>query len=229
MLIRLMDAALTRVVRYLGLSYDIYALVSLAPLSDDYVSWSQSSVRPSALAYLLNDITVNRRRTIVEFGAGISTALIARLISAQPGKSLISFEHDPDWCQFLNDRLEHKGLDGVARVIYAPLRPCAGFPCEWYDVEVVRAALEGLAIDCLFCDGPPAYTQQRALARLPAVPTLAHSLSARCAVFLDDAQRHGERRIARIWQKTLGTRFRIYLLRGGFAVCVRGEHQHFIV
>jgi Methyltransferase domain len=229
MLIRVLDAATTRMVRYFGLGYDTSALLMLRDLTDGYVPWSQSAIRPSALACILNDITINQRRTIVELGAGMSTALIARLISAQPGKTLISFEHDPAWCDFLNDWLEQKGLDRIARVIEAPLAPCPGFAGEWYDVEVIRAALQGIGIDCLICDGPPAYTQDRALARLPAVPMMGHALAERCAVFLDDAQRHGERRVARTWQRTLGTRFRIYLLRGGFAVGVRGEHKHFIL
>lgn len=229
MLIRVLDAATTRMVRYFGLGYDTSALLMLRDLTDGYVPWSQSAIRPSALACILNDITINQRRTIVELGAGMSTALIARLISAQPGKTLISFEHDPAWCDFLNGWLEQKGLDRIARVIEAPLAPCPGFAGEWYDVEVIRAALQGISIDCLICDGPPAHTQDRALARLPAVPMMGHALAERCAVFLDDAQRHGERRVARTWQRALGTRFRIYLLRGGFAVGVRGDHKHFIL
>jgi hypothetical protein len=46
---------------------------------------------------------------------------------------------------------------------------------------------------------------------------------------LDAAERHGERCGARTWQQSLDPRFRFYLLRGGFAVGVRGDHKHFVL
>ena len=229
MLVRLLDATTTRLVRYFGLSYDTFALIALQALAPGYVPWSQSSIRPSALVCLLNDIRVNRRQTIVEFGGGISTMFIAELIKDGADQRLLTFEHDEEWSGFVNDWLERRGLAAIARCVHAPLGPCPGYDLPWYDVDVVRASLRGRPIDCLLCDGPPAYTGDAGLARLPAVPVLREFLASEFTIMLDDIQRHHERRIAKAWQRLLGVHFRWFFLRGGFALGVKGRHHHAIL
>jgi hypothetical protein len=229
MLTRALDAATTRAVRYFGLSYDTFALVALREFALGYVPWSQSSIRPSALVCLLNDIKVNRRRTIVEFGSGISTLFMAELIKDGDDQRLLSFEHDEGWAAWINDWLDRRGLAGGARCLHAPLRPCPGYDVPWYDVEVVRAALAGREVDCLLCDGPPAWASGSAMARLPAVPIVREFLAAEFAIVLDDIQRHDERRIVRAWQQMLGVPFERFFLRGGFALGIKGRHNHPVI
>ncbi len=93
----------------------------------------------------------------------------------------------------------------------------------------MRASLRGRPIDCLLCDGPPAYTGDAGLARLPAVPVLREFLASEFTIMLDDIQRHHERRIAKAWQRLLGVPFRWFFLRGGFALGVKGRHHHAIL
>src|SRR5690606_36365313 len=45
-----------------------------------YLPFSGSSLRPFCLNHILNDIVINNRKHIIEFGSGISTILIGRLI-----------------------------------------------------------------------------------------------------------------------------------------------------
>jgi hypothetical protein len=224
-----MDAATTRLVRYLGLGYDTFALVALQEFALGYVPWSQSAIRPSALVCLLNDIRINRRRTIVEFGSGVSTLFVAELIRDGEDRRLVSFEHDASWSAWINDQLDRRGLAAIARSVHAPLRPCPGYDLPWYDVETVRAALGERPIDCLLCDGPPAWDSRTAMARLPAVPIVRPHLASEFSVMLDDIQRRHERRIARAWQQMLGVRFQYYFLRGGFALAIKGDHNHPVI
>jgi methyltransferase family protein len=226
MLTRMLDAATTRLVRWFGLGYDTFALVALQNFALGYVPWSQSSIRPSALICLLNDIKVNRRRTIVEFGGGVSTMFVAELIRDGDDQRLLSFEHDEAWSRWLNEWLERRGLAGVARCVHAPLRPCPGYDLSWYDLEIVRGALPELPVDCLLCDGPPAWAGGSAMARLPAVPVVRDYLAGDFSIILDDIQRHHERRIAKVWQRMLGVRFQRVFLRGGFALAINGRHNH---
>ena len=229
MVTRMLDAATTRLVRYFGLSYDTFALVALQNFALGYLPWSQSSIRPSALVCLLNDIKVNRRRTIVEFGSGVSTMFMAELIKDTGDQRLLSFEHDEGWSASINSWLDQRGLAGVARCVHAPLRPCPGYDLPWYDVEVVRSALAERRVDCLLCDGPPAYASGTAMARLPAVPIVRDFLAGEFSIVLDDIQRHHERRIARAWQRLLGVPFRNFFLRGGFALAIKGPHNHPVI
>jgi hypothetical protein len=48
--------------------------------SGKYLPFTQFSLSPYALATVMNDVVVNRRQRILEFGTGISTILTARLI-----------------------------------------------------------------------------------------------------------------------------------------------------
>jgi predicted O-methyltransferase YrrM len=226
---RALDAVTTRLVRYFGLNYDTFALAALQGLATGYMPWSQSSVRPSALVCLLNDVRLNRRRTIVEFGGGISTLFVAELIRHSKDQQLLSFEHDEAWSGFLSQELERRGLGEVARCIHAPLRSCPGYDLNWYDIETVRAALAGRQVDCLFCDGPPAYAAAAGMARLPALSIVREFLASDFAIMLDDIQRHGERQIAKAWQDALDVPFRWFFLRGGFALGIKGRHQHAII
>ncbi len=229
MFTRLLDAATTRLVRYFGLSYDTFALIALQDFALGYLPWSQSSIRPSALVCLLNDIKVNQRRTIVEFGSGVSTMFMAELIKDSDDRRLLSFEHDEGWSASVNDWLDRRGLAGAARCVHAPLRPCAGYDLPWYDVEVVRRALGERAVDCLLCDGPPAYASGSGMARLPAVPIVREFLAGEFSIILDDIQRHHERRVARAWQRLLGVPFQHVFLRGGFALAIKGPHNHPVI
>ncbi len=229
MITRVLDAATTRLVRYFGLSYDTFALVALQDFALGYLPWSQSSIRPSALVCLLNDIKMNRRRTIVEFGSGVSTMFMAELIKDTGDQRLLSFEHDEGWSASVNEWLDRRGLAHAARCVHAPLRPCPGYDLPWYDVEIVRASLRERRVDCLLCDGPPAWAGSTAMARLPAVPIVREFLASEFSILLDDIQRHHERRIARAWQRMLGVRFQHFFLRGGFALAIKGRHNHPVI
>jgi hypothetical protein len=90
----------------------------------------------------------------------------------------------------------------------------------------VREAVAGRPVDCLLCDGPPAWASAAAMARLPAVPIMREFLAGDFSIMLDDIQRHHERRVARAWQRMLGVRFQHFYLRGGFALALKGRHNY---
>ena len=214
-----------RYARLAGKMYDLQALHLLRPyLPAPYTPWSKAALRPGAVACILNEIVVQRRRAVVEFGAGVSTLLIARCLRDCGGR-LIAVEHDEDWVALIGARLEAEGLDRVARVVRAPLaasrRSLDGSP--WYDEAVVHDALGDEPVDLMICDGPPAYGDDIRLARFPALPAVIDQLAPDCAIFLDDIDRGGEREIARRWGQLLGVPFAPYLLRGSFARAVRGR------
>jgi hypothetical protein len=100
---------------------EILAAQYLAPLSGPYLPWSRAALAPSAIATILNDIIINNRQVIVEFGGGISTIYIARLLAKHNSGKLITVEHDLDWLKILQDMLDAEKISERVSLVHAPL------------------------------------------------------------------------------------------------------------
>ena len=194
-------------------------MTQLSSLEEGYVPWSGSAIRPSALVSILNDIVINRRTSIVECGGGVSTLYIGRLLNQRGGR-LVTIEHDEVWSSMLRNILQEEELQDVVTVIHAPMSDShhALEGNQWYDERAVSEALSGQRIDLLLVDGPLACGPDIQLARYPALPFFAEQLDANATVVLDDIQRKGERRIARLWADEFGFHFDIRRRDGGIAI-----------
>jgi predicted O-methyltransferase YrrM len=206
---------------------DIRSLQLLRNVHSDYVPWTGASVHPTALLYLLNDITIHRRRHIVECGAGISTIYICSLLkSLQQETKFHSVDHDEKWLSLIRNYLEERNLLDYAELVHAPLtdhKECFNGKCTWYDTVELESKISGPPIDLLFIDGPPANDDNSEYARYPALPYFRPKLSDDFSVVLDDASRRGERLITRRWQEVCGVTFKQSILKGDISVASRGN------
>jgi predicted O-methyltransferase YrrM len=163
---------------------------------------------PAGLTAVCAAISARERPTVLECGCGYSTMRLAEVVHARGGR-LISLEHDPAWAARVEDTLVAAGLAETARIIRAPLEPCAlgraGLP--WY----AERALQSLAasIDVLLVDGPPAFEPGAGLSRYPALPALAQRLAPDAVVILDDIDRPGELQVLTAWEHDTDFRFDI--------------------
>lgn len=190
---------------------DILAANYLAPLSTSYLPWTASSMRPSGLVQVLNDIFISNRSSIVECGGGISTFYIARLLASRGGH-LYTIENDRFWMDLLQDTLAKEGLTDLVTLIYAPLKSTdlALENIPWYDTEAISKSLsQDKKIDFLFVDGPPAYDEEIKYSRYPAVPYFRSQLANDFTIVIDDANRNGEQEIIKRWQEILNLDFKI--------------------
>ena len=212
----------------ISLACDNYALSLLKSFHFGYLPWTSAAMRPSALCALLNEILINQRRMIVEFGAGISTLHVARLMQETQG-TLVSFEHDRAWCEAVSSMIEQHNLTDSVKVIHAPLENCSCSldGCKWYNSNVVRRELAGKVLDGVIVDGPPANGSGIHLARFPAVPVTSEYLGDTFFIFLDDIGRSGESQIFKEWEQLLQVtgskepnagQFGIIRKGGGFAI-----------
>jgi hypothetical protein len=201
---------------------DILAMQALSPLSSSYLPWSVSSMRPSGVAAVLNEIVVNQRRNIAELGGGVSTFYIGRLLASLSEGRLWTVEHDERWVDLLRTRLAGEGLDQIVTVVHAELKPVeARWPGEhaaWYDQQQLCHALAGQRFDLLLVDGPPAYQADRTHSRYPALPFFAPFLTKNYTVILDDIYRSGEQDIIRCWESEFGITFEHRNIEGGIGV-----------
>ncbi|MCF4102114.1 class I SAM-dependent methyltransferase [Gillisia sp. M10.2A] len=176
---------------------------------DSFIPFSAWAISPSTILHVLNDISINKRNRIIEFGSGASTFYIAKLIKTLKLKaSFYSVESDKEWANELESLLKLYEISDFVRVIYAPL---STVPNEyklkeqsvWYDVNKLDEALKDDAkFDLVLVDGP--FGGSTPYARYSAIPYLKSLLSKNASIYLDDTNRKDEKEIIVQWLKILG-------------------------
>ena len=210
---------------------DLAAAIRLQPLAvNRYLPWTSSSMSPSAIAVLLNDIEINNRRMVVECGSGISTFFLAKVLSTKEDARLMTIDHDKEFQAIVRSWVQESGCDHCVDFVHAPIEKLPGHIGEghWYDTDVIDLHLDSVdsrwrnkTIDMLVVDGPPAWEKGKERARLPAGPYFKSRLSHSSSVFLDDINRKGEREVAKMWESVLG--ISISDLFGGIGHGQRGQ------
>ncbi len=179
---------------------DIYALSILSSLlvNKPYLPINGGALRPFCMAYLLNEILIGKRESIIEFGSGISTVLIGRLIKENNlNIEFFSVEHNEDWAKSLSTILEKEGLLDSVNIIYVPLsqqKTELGI-CYSYDFNIIKNEIKNKTFDLVVIDGPPANTSKTKYSRYPVLNTIQNFLNDDFCVLLDDCDRSGEKEI----------------------------------
>ncbi|MFN3944203.1 MAG: class I SAM-dependent methyltransferase [Allosphingosinicella sp.] len=145
------------------------------------------------LQLVADHILAERPETVVEFGTGASTLIVAKALKLAGGpRTFISIEQHEEFAQKTREWLAEHGLEADLRAV--PLRPSpGGWPGLWYDHEPLPDR-----IDFMLVDGPPwsihPFTRGAAATLFGRIPVGG-------VVMLDDAARPGERVVARRWKK----------------------------
>lgn len=205
---------------------DLYAWQLLSPLvvGYPYLPFTGAAARPIVLAHVLNEIVVNRRRSVIEFGSGISTILMARLIQRNRlDAKVVSIEHDANWVDAMRGLLAAEDIGDAVEIVHAPLAPCdhALEGNHWYDLSVLASRIAEKRFDLALVDGPPAWETGKGMTRYPAGPFLEDRMAERCALFLDDADRLGERLVMGKWNATGAWKLKV--IHQSFAFATRGD------
>lgn len=195
-----------------GLAYDnsvdLISTNQLSSLLKDlpYLPYTESSLRFSSITYLLNDIVINNRKCIVEFGSGISTICIAKLIQQLNLKDITVFsvDNNQEWLDIISGYLNGAIDQDKFNLIHADLckNGLSLGSNSWYNIS----ALEKLndykgKVDCVVIDGPEAWYKDIELSRYPALPYIYEYLTENCSIFLDDTNRCGEQLILNKWKQ----------------------------
>lgn len=185
-----------------------YAQISKLFATSSFIPFTGWSMSPTTVLHILNDISINNRQNIIEFGSGMSTLYIAKLIQTNGmDSSFYSVESDKEWMEKIKTDLKKHNLEGIVTFIYAPLTEIAqefSLPEQklWYDTKPIDQTLKNQKIDLVIVDGP--YGKSTPFARYSAVPFIKSKLADQYAVFLDDFRRPDERVILESWTQLLG-------------------------
>lgn len=185
-----------------------YAQISKLFPESNFIPFTSWSISPTVILHILNDISINKRRNIIEFGSGASTLYIAKLIETlKLDAKFYSVESNEEWFFRMKEQLAVYNLGEIVTLIYAPLKNVENeFNLKdqelWYDTEIISSAIDDTQyMDLIIVDGP--YGGSTPYARYSAIPFLQNRLSKNFSIFLDDAHREHEDQIAMEWSKLL--------------------------
>ena len=87
-----------------------------------YFPITSSSLRFHTLLVIFNDIILNKRKSCIEFGSGISTLALSSLIkNNQLNCKFFSIEDNEEWFNFMKIYIEKNNLAEFVNLVYAPL------------------------------------------------------------------------------------------------------------
>lgn len=164
-----------------------------------------------------------RPDVIVECSSGASTLVLARCCELSGSGHVYSLEHSPAYAEQTRQRLHDQNLDEWATVVDAPLIELTELDGKpWYSLSNLH--IEPGSCQLLVIDGPPSEIGPQA--RYPALPMLSSFLAEKCAIFLDDAQRHDEQQAIKRWIEQF-REFEVesYQLEKGCARLTRGHNN----
>ena len=179
----------------------------------NYLPVNKFSLRPSSIGLILNDISINKRNSILEFGAGISTIFTAKFFQLNEIKGQIyAIDHDANWLNWLDDYLQKEKLLNFVQLIHSPLIPAHNNPfsnnLQWYDENRLMAEIGATKFDLVLIDGPPGQGKAH---RYYALPFLLKNeiLYTKYLIILDDVNRDIEQLIVEKWENETELEFKI--------------------
>lgn len=169
------------------------------------------SIPPRLVLHVLNDIVLNDKKNIIEFGSGFSTICIANFIKTEKREiQFYSIESDENWFNMMRNYLKKMELEPFVEIILAPLDNQRELDnVLWYNLDVLNETLRNSGLfDLVIVDGPVGALSRNS--RLPAIPYLQKKVSRNIKVFLDDTNRPDEKYIISEWARLLDGRIQSF-------------------
>ena len=153
------------------------------------------ALSPDAMACVLADLQERITPTVIEFGSGQSTIVIASALKHHGGR-LISVEHDPVYSTAIQKQAAACRVSDMIEFVHAPL---IGVESDSKGRSYDLTALPDFQVDVALIDGPP--IMNGTYTRLSPLRWAVQHLTQSGTVFLDDAERESERLCMQVLQK----------------------------
>ncbi len=184
-----------------------YLLNLLGP--GNYLPQTEMAMSPVTICHILNEIIINKRSSIIEFGAGNSTVYIAKIIKTFGLKvKFYAVDSDEQWVNRVTENLTKVGVQDAIELIVAPVQESPDYATalassfKWYDSEVIKKKINEEKFDLIIVDGPTG--KLCPFSRYPAISFLLNRLAESYTIFLDDAGRTDETKILNEWAGLTG-------------------------
>jgi hypothetical protein len=153
----------------------------------------------ATIEVLWERLAAERPRAVLEFGAGVSTVVLARYSQWRAAQGLerpviVSVEQDADVRTKVEKRLAENGLSEDVHLLHAPLSEASRYRI---DLDAIRRCLRGHDLNWVLIDGPAGPDG----CRVSTLPDVMELCADGARWFLDDALRDGEIGILREWSR----------------------------
>jgi len=201
---------------------EIIALELLRDLIPEtiYIPLTSWSILPSTVLHITNEIIINNRKSIIEFGSGFSTFIISRLIKKNNlDIEFYSVESNKSWIETIKSELNKEDLVDYVKIIHASISSSPYIfkgHKNWYDVKILDKFFSNKSFDLVVVDGPPG---TETYSRFGAIPYLQNKLKEDFFILLDDTNRIEESEIAEEWSNILKVnleKFNVYSILYNF-------------
>lgn len=160
-----------------------------------YDGWSIDS---HLARFLVEYITVHKPKSILEFGSGTSTIVIAKIIQKLNYSAVhISIDHDKTYIEKTKLIASLNKLTNIS-FNYAPLQKIIISGQEYMFYHGIKEILGDNRPDLVLIDGPPGQTCKHA--RFPALPLIYEAIENNATIILDDYIRDDEKEIVTMWK-----------------------------
>ena len=172
----------------------------LAPLFTNwaYLPLTDWAPGPEFLCHLSNEICINNRRNVVEFGSGITTLVLARLAKINSiNLNITTIDQSHEWQNVVKQIAVRDGIDQYIKFVHNPIEQ--GVYGNIAEVQQ-RIFSEKDKFDCAVLDGP---ASGHAFTRLESMPIVKDYLCNSFVVFFHDTDRNEEKQLAVEWANRL--------------------------
>jgi predicted O-methyltransferase YrrM len=194
-----------------------------------YLPFTTSSLKFRLLACLANDVVVNDRRSMLEFGSGISTVLVARLFHLNniQGK-ITTIDESAEWQEIIKSILEKEELSHYVNFVHAPTKISpTSEQCNEYNNTIVLEHIRNKMFDLVLVDGPAAWQKETIMSRTSNSKFIIKNVAEKHCIFIDNSDRPGERDLTEKLARELD--IKILQLDPTFVALVKGQHFNFII
>jgi len=177
-----------------------FALYSTVKFDKPLPPLGGHAMTPFGAKNLTSLVLAEKPNTVVEYGSGVSTLIVAYCLKQLGSGKIISYDHESLYAGKSQDLIDEHEINEYAEVVYAPLveKEISGERWLWYDVSKRELPV---TIDLLIVDGPPRKIQKRS--RYPALNSIQSRLKPGSLIVLDDSDRVEEQEIIKAWQNQL--------------------------
>lgn len=172
--------------------YDLLALGYISKLLPNYFPITAFSMSPYCLLTLSNIINTKKPKYILEFGSGLSTVFISKMIHERNlNTSLISIDNSKEWQNIVNEWILENDKKTTLYDVDCVNQACYNYSIEWYNKLILKQILSGYnqKFDLIIVDAP---VSKSSLNRLGVSFVLEEFLADDGIVFIDDAHRENE-------------------------------------
>jgi hypothetical protein len=165
--------------------------------SQKFIPFTSWSISPSGLLHIINYITINQPKVVVEFGSGITTFYISELIKKNNlVTKFYSVDHDEQWIEIVKKNLDND----ITNFILAPLsqkKTLNKHFFNWYDENILNQNLDKKEVELIIIDGPPG---EIPFSRAGAFQYFSEQIKTESLTyFLDDSNRDIEKEIIKLY------------------------------